>query len=110
MVDGQWTTPKGGSGMPEASTPVEIFCCYAQEDRLWPRKLEGHLGLFKRQGLISLCHDRLIALGTDWVRAIDTHLENASVILLLVSADFLLSFDRLLRDMRKVDHEEDLSQ
>ena len=43
------------------------------------------------QGLISLWHDRLIVPGTDWAKAIDTHLETASIILLLVSADFLAS-------------------
>ena len=74
--------------MTEALTPVEIFCSYAHEDEEWLRKLETHLSLLRRQGLISFWHDRLIAPGTDWARAIDEHLETASVILLLVSADF----------------------
>ena len=70
---------------------VNIFFCYAHEDEPWLRKLEIHLSLLKRQGLISLWHDRLIGPGTDWAKAIDTHLSTASVILLLVSADFLAS-------------------
>lgn len=77
--------------MTEALTPVEIFCSYAHEDEMWLRKLETHLSLLKRQGLISLWHDRLIVPGTDWANTIDTHLEMASVILLLVSADFFAS-------------------
>lgn len=77
--------------MVAASTPVEIFCSYAHEDEVWLRKLETHLILLKRQGLISLWHDRLIVPGTDWARTIDTYLETASVILLLVSADFFAS-------------------
>jgi TIR domain/NB-ARC domain len=77
--------------MAETSTPVEIFCCYSHADELWLRKLETHLSLLQRQGLISLWHDRLIPPGTDWAKTIDTHLETASVILLLVSADFLAS-------------------
>lgn len=72
-------------------TPVEIFCCYAREDEAWLHKLETHLSLLKRQGLISLWYDRLIAPGTGWAKAIDTHLETASVILLLVSSDFFSS-------------------
>lgn len=72
-------------------TPVELFCSYAHEDEVWLRRLEVHLSLLKRQGLISLWHDRLISAGTDWTRAIDTHLETASIILLLVSADFFAS-------------------
>ena len=77
--------------MVETSTPVEIFCCYSHADEAWLRNLEAHLILLQRQGLISLWHDRLITPGTDWTQAIDTHLETASVILLLVSSDFLAS-------------------
>jgi hypothetical protein len=77
--------------MVAAPTPVEIFCSYANADEAWLRKLETHLSLLKRQGLISFWYDRLIAPGTDWAKTIDTHLETASVILLLVSADFFAS-------------------
>ena len=63
-------------------TSVEVFCSYAHEDEAWLRKLKTHLSLLKRQGLISLWYDRLIAPGTDWAQAIDTHLEGASIILL----------------------------
>ncbi len=77
--------------MTEGQIPVEIFCSYAHEDETWLRKLETHLSPLKRQGSISLWHDRLIAPGTDWASPIDAHLETASVILLLVSADFFAS-------------------
>ena len=77
--------------MGAAPTPVEIFCSYAHEDEAWRQKLETHLSLLKRQGLVSLWHDRHIGPGTDWAHAIDMHLETASVILLLVSADFFAS-------------------
>ena len=73
------------------ASQVEIFCAYAHEDELWLQKLETHLSLLKRQGLISLWYDRLILPGADWTKSIDTHLETASVILLLVSANFLAS-------------------
>ena len=72
-------------------TPIEICCSYAHEDDAWRKKLESHLSLLQRQGLLSLWHDRLITAGTDWARAIDRHLETASVILVLVSADFFAS-------------------
>src|SRR5437764_3822772 len=87
----KYTTHKGGADMTEALTPVEIFCCYSHVDEAWLRKLETHLSLLKRQGLVSLWHDRLITPGTDWVHTIDMHLETASVILLLVSTDFFAS-------------------
>src|SRR6266699_3048641 len=82
---------RGCTGMSERSTNVEVFCSYAREDETWLRKLETHLSLLQRQGHISLWNNRCISPGTDRVRAIDTHLETASVILLLVSADFLAS-------------------
>jgi tetratricopeptide (TPR) repeat protein len=77
--------------MPVDLTPTEIFCSYTHKDEPWLHKIETHLSLLRRQGLLSLWHDRLIAPGIDWTQAIDTHLETASVILLLVSADFFAS-------------------
>src|SRR5437763_12339081 len=77
--------------MPNAEAPIEAFCCYAQEDETWLRKLETHLSLLKRQGLIATWHDRLVRPGTNRGEDMDAHLNNASVILLLISADFLAS-------------------
>src|SRR5581483_8899108 len=79
------------TGMLETSIPVEVFCSYAREDETWLHKLEAYLSLLERQGLIALWHDRLIVPGTNWAKAIDTHLDTASIILLLVSADFFAS-------------------
>ena len=75
--------------MPDS--PIEVFYSYAHEDESLRAELEKHLSLLKRQRLIAGWHDRQILAGTDWSQAIDTHLERASVILLLVSADFLAS-------------------
>ena len=77
--------------MTASSPPVEVFYSYAHEDEALRAELEKHLSLLRRQGVISGWHDRHIAPGTDWAYAIDEHLERASVILLLVSADFLAS-------------------
>src|SRR5260221_9796791 len=77
--------------MPDSSTPVEVFYSYAHKDEVFRNKLETHLSLLRRQGLITAWHDRHILPGTDWAQAIDEHLERASVILLLISADFLAS-------------------
>src|SRR6266568_1087976 len=77
--------------MPDSSIPVEVFYSYAHEDEAFRNELEKHLSLLRRQGLITAWYDRLILSGTDWAQAIDEHLERASVILLLISADFLAS-------------------
>src|SRR5579864_7606200 len=71
--------------------PIEVFYSYAHQDEQLRTELEKHLSLLHRQGLISAWHHRHILAGTDWTQAIDTHLEQASIILLLVSADFLSS-------------------
>jgi tetratricopeptide (TPR) repeat protein len=73
------------------SLPIEVFYSYAPEDELLRAELEKHLSLLQRQGLIAAWHNRHILAGMDWTQAIDTHLEQASIILLLVSADFLAS-------------------
>jgi len=77
--------------MPDSSTPVEVFYSYTHKDQAFRIKLETHLSLLQRQGLITASHDRHILPGTNWSQAIDQHLEHASVILLLISADFLAS-------------------
>jgi hypothetical protein len=71
--------------------PIEVFYAYAYEDEALRFELEKHLSLLHRQGLIAAWHNRHILAGTDWTQAIDTHLEQASMILLLVSSDFLAS-------------------
>src|SRR5712692_11213567 len=77
--------------MSEPSTPVEVFCSYAAADEpLW-QELEKHLRLMQRQGLVSLWYADQIAAGTERAAAIQEHLAAASIILLLVSANFLAS-------------------
>lgn len=77
--------------MPGSSTPVEVFYSYAHADASWRNELEKHLSLLHRRGVINAWSDRYIAPGTDWGQALDEHLERASIILLLISADFLAS-------------------
>src|SRR5262249_42041414 len=73
------------------TSPLEVFCSYAHKDEALRQELEHHPTVFSRQGKAPLWYARRIAAGTDWAEAIDTHLETASLILLLISADFLAS-------------------
>jgi hypothetical protein len=70
---------------------VEIFLSYSHEDEYFRDKLVRYLSPLKRQGVISVWHDRDITMGQEWQGQIDEHLENAQIILLLVSADYLSS-------------------
>src|SRR5437879_11222322 len=70
---------------------VSVFLSYAHEDEPLLKELLKHLSLLKQQGLISSWYDRQIVPGTNWADTIDDRLEQASIILLLVSSAFLAS-------------------
>jgi len=70
---------------------MEIFFAYAREDETLRDELEKHLSMLKREGVITSWHDRKIGAGKEWEGDIDTHLNTARVILLLVSSDFVAS-------------------
>lgn len=71
--------------------PLELFYSYAHEDEALRNELEKHLKLLQRQGYITQWYDRQIPPGNVWAQEIDTHLKSASIILLLVSPDFIAS-------------------
>jgi hypothetical protein len=77
--------------MTKQDEPVTLFYSYAHEDKALCKQLETHLSSLCREGLISHWHDRRIVAGTAWKQQIDVHLESASIILLLISSDFLAS-------------------
>jgi len=54
-------------------------------------ELAKHLSHLKRQRVISAWHDRMIGAGEEWKGEIDKNLEEAQVILLLISASFMAS-------------------
>jgi TIR domain len=68
-----------------------IFFSYSHVDEGLRDLLETHLSPLKRQGLISAWHDRRILAGSEFAKQIDQHLEEADVILLLVSPNFIAS-------------------
>ncbi|HKQ77073.1 MAG TPA: toll/interleukin-1 receptor domain-containing protein [Blastocatellia bacterium] len=75
----------------QTQPPVEVFYSYSHKDEEFLDNLITHLSLLKRRGVITGWHDRQISAGAEWKNRIDEHLESASVILLLVSSDFLAS-------------------
>jgi HEAT repeat protein/energy-coupling factor transporter ATP-binding protein EcfA2 len=73
-----------------AST-MEIFLSYAHKDRRLKDKLVEHLSLLKQQGRIAMWYDQDISAGIEWQQAIREHIDNAQVILLLISPAFMAS-------------------
>jgi O-acetyl-ADP-ribose deacetylase (regulator of RNase III) len=76
---------------PRPSSAVSVFVSYAHEDEDLREELRKHLWVLEKQGLIASWHDRMIGAGTEWEGAIDSRLNSARVILLLISPDFISS-------------------
>jgi TIR domain-containing protein len=71
--------------------PLRLFYSYSHKDELLRNELAKHLKLLERSGLITSWHDRRISAGTEWKNQIDKNLEEADIILLIVSPDFMVS-------------------
>jgi internalin A len=70
---------------------ISVFFSYSHRDEALRDELETHLKLLQRERIIATWHDRKIMPGSDWGREIDSRLDRASIILLLVSVDFIAS-------------------
>jgi hypothetical protein len=70
---------------------IRLFFSYSHQDEALRDELAKHLSLLERDGVLRSWHDRQIVPGSDWAGHIDQHLEQAQIILLLISADFLAS-------------------
>src|SRR5712691_5937553 len=75
----------------QSARSIKIFYCYAHEDDALREQLAKHLSPLRRLKSITGWFDRDIRAGTDWEHEIETHLDAASIILLLISADFIAS-------------------
>jgi replicative DNA helicase len=70
---------------------VRVFYSYSHKDEHYREQLEEHLTIFKRAGLIQGWSDRKILPGKEWQSAIDENLDQADLILMLVSSSFIAS-------------------
>jgi TIR domain len=70
---------------------AKLFFSYQHADEQLRNMLEKHLAALKHQGFIEAWHDRRIDIGTELEGEIDKYLNEADIILLLVSADFIAS-------------------
>jgi hypothetical protein len=70
---------------------LSVFVSYCHSDEHMKDQLVKHLSPLKRSGLISEWHDRKITGGENFGNVISSNLEAASIILLLVSIDFINS-------------------
>jgi hypothetical protein len=71
--------------------PLRLFWSYARKDTHLREQLAMHLKLLQRRGLVASWHDGLVGPGHEWNQRISEHLEQADLILFLVSAYFMAS-------------------
>ena len=71
--------------------PTSLFFSYSHADEALRDELETQLTMLRREGLIEAWHDRRLVAGDEIDPGIAAKLEEADVILFLVSPDFLAS-------------------
>jgi hypothetical protein len=71
--------------------PRNVFISYAREDASYCDTLLRYLKFLEIKGLITVWHDGVIVPGSGWDVEIKKHVNEAEIILLLVSNDFLIS-------------------
>ena len=67
---------------------LRVFFSYSHRDERYLDQLRKHLANLEQEGLVRLWHDRAIRPGEEWEPAIAAQLDQADVIVLLISADF----------------------
>lgn len=69
--------------------PVRVFIAYPHRDAADHDELVSHLGGLVLDGILEICDDRQIRAGADWRDKLQESLEQADMILLLVSNEFV---------------------
>jgi hypothetical protein len=67
---------------------LHLFLSYAHEDEAMKNQLDKHLVMLKRSGKVQVWQDRQIMAGQEWDTVILNELQEADIILLLISVDF----------------------
>lgn len=74
---------------PRSLEPVRLFYSYVAADEAWALELEKHLAPLQRQGLLQWGRRCLSSAGEPWTETQRSQLEQAEVVVLLLSADSL---------------------
>ncbi len=71
--------------------PIKVFLSYSHKDDELKKEFCDHLAVLQNNQLIAAWQDRNIDAGLEWADAIHQNLEQAEIILLLVSSAFMAS-------------------
>jgi tetratricopeptide (TPR) repeat protein len=72
-------------------TPIDIFIAYAKEDEAIVTELKSHLSPLERNQSAKVWYDGMVVAGEEWQSTTKNALQNAKIILLIISADFIAS-------------------
>jgi hypothetical protein len=72
-------------------SPPSIFISYSHADESWKDRVVTQLRALESEGHFDVWEDRQLPVGEDWYPEIEKALTNASVAILLISAEFLTS-------------------
>ncbi|WP_437963673.1 diguanylate cyclase [Sorangium sp. So ce260] len=67
---------------------LRVLCSYVSADEKMLDRLAIHLRPLEQEKVIEVWHERMISPGEEWDKEIERHVEEADIILLLISADF----------------------
>ncbi|MBA2288486.1 MAG: toll/interleukin-1 receptor domain-containing protein [Ktedonobacteraceae bacterium] len=70
--------------------PLNIYISYAWADEFLEQRLEAHLQTLQQRTVMTIWHTGMISAGRDWRQEIDSHLQNAHIILLLASQNYFM--------------------
>ncbi|MCX6579964.1 MAG: toll/interleukin-1 receptor domain-containing protein [Candidatus Aminicenantes bacterium] len=68
-----------------------VFISYSHKDEEWEKQLATHLKVLEIEGFYQSWDDTQIKPGSDWREEIETALNQARVVVMLISADYLAS-------------------
>jgi hypothetical protein len=71
--------------------PLRVFLSYSHHDEKWKDGLKRALASLSTNGYITVWDDRKIPAGTAWENQIDVQLTTASIVLLLITENYLNS-------------------
>jgi hypothetical protein len=99
-----------GNDSRKTGEPVKVFISYAPEDESFRAELEKHLALLKRQRFVQDWSSRHISVGGERDREMKHRLEQADMVLILLSANFLASDHLYDTEMMRALERQDLGE
>ncbi len=84
-----------------ASGTFKAFFSYAHEDVAVVANLQKHLAPLRHEEIVEFWYDRDLVAGENWDNAITSQLENAHIVVVVISSDFVSSEYAYGKELRR---------